>query len=182
VGDRGSDDPRQGLNMRIDLSHYFPEYIPVRLDVGCGQRVIPHCISVDMNPELSHMGVVIANVDDEEVRASFPMNHFENIECSGCLNEFTTDVVTMMNWFWDLLKDGGILRIAVAVVDISLGAFRDPIARRYLHSDWIQYFFRGGNWQTGGGKLGLGFHGEFELVSNEIVLNERQIVVFRARK
>ena len=120
----------------LDLTKYFDkDHVPVRLDVGCGQRVTPHCVSIDMNPELEYMGVIIANVDDREVRASFPTDHFEYIECSGCLNEFTTDVVTMMNWFWDLLKSDGVLRIAV--VDNSLGAFRDPIARGYLHIYFI---------------------------------------------
>src|SRR3990167_5576029 len=133
----------------IDITKYFDkDHIPVKLSVGSGQRVLPQCISIDKNPELEHQGVFIMDVDNAEDRDGLPKNHFEWIECSGNLNEFVTDVVAMMNWFWDLLKDGGTLLIAVAVVDNGYGAFRDPLAHRYLHSTWIEYFYEGGNWQN----------------------------------
>jgi len=161
--------------------HFDANNIPIKLSIGSGQRVIPQCISIDKNPALEHLGVVIMNVDNAEDREGLPKNHFEWIECTGCLNEFKTDVVMIMNWFWDLLKIGGLLRIAVAVVDNGNGAFRDPLASRYLHSQWVEYFVNGGSWQNSGGKLGLGFYGEFDLVSN-VIDGERQTVEMRAVK
>jgi predicted SAM-dependent methyltransferase len=147
----------------------------VRLNVGCGQDILTgDWINIDKY--VQHPYAIPADADNG---LPYPDNDFDEVRCHGCLNEFKEDVVFHMNEFWRVLKHDGILDIVVAVVDDSRGPFRDPIARRYLHSQWAQYFFRGGSWENSG--HGLGFKGEFILESNEVA-GEKHHVVLKAVK
>ena len=137
----------------------------MKINVGCGQDLRDGFINVDKNPDLVSRGAVLCDVDAGHL-SHFPQEQFTHVVCKGCLNEFQTDVVSIMQQFHGLLVPDGILEIWVAVVDNGLGAFRDPLARRYLHSDWSEYFFRGGRWQNSG--IGFGFHGEFEQQENVV--------------
>ena len=133
-----------------------------KLNVGAGQSIqTGDWTNIDIYPQHDYVHQV--DVDDG---LPYEDSCFNEIRCFGCLSEFKKDVVFHMNSFWRVLENGGILDVVVAVVDNGKGPHRDPIARRYLHSEWVQYFFRGGQWETSG--HGLGFKGEFELVSNEV--------------
>jgi predicted SAM-dependent methyltransferase len=146
-----------------------------KLNVGAGQSIqTGEWLNIDIYPQ--HPDVSLVDADDG---LPYEDNSFNEIRCYGCLNEFKRNLVFHMNSFWRVLENGGILDVVVAVVDNSKGPHRDPIAERYLHSEWAQYFFRGGKWETGG--HGLGFKGEFELVSNEVA-GERHHVVLKAIK
>ena len=150
----------------------------MKLNVGCGQdiRDTNEWIHIDKYPQ--HDNVRQIDVDDNGLRM-FDDNSFGEVLCRGCLNEFKTDVVAMMNEFWRVLKPDGILDITVAVVDNSLGPHRDPLAHRYLHSDWAQYFILDGKWGTSG--RGLGFEGWFTVLENTIA-GEVHHVIFKALK
>ena len=146
-----------------------------RLNVGCGQDLPVGFINIDKVP----LGPNVLKWDVDETPITAVWEDLDEIRCWGNLNEFRHDVIEMMNMFWKALRDGGLLDVVVAVVDNGVGCFRDPAAKRYLSSQWVEYFFRGGLWETGG--HGLGFVGQFEMVSNEVV-GERHHVVLRAVK
>jgi len=150
----------------------------MKLNVGCGQdiRNTNEWVHLDRNPQ--HHDVRPIDIDDNGLRM-FDDNSFEDVLCKGCLNEFKTDVVAVMNEFWRVLKPNGVLDITVAVVDNGLGPYRDPLAHRYLHSDWVQYFFIEGKWATSG--KGIGFIGYFTLLENSVG-GEVHHVVLKALK
>jgi len=145
-----------------------------KLNVGAGRSILSGWTNIDKVP---YPGITVIDIDKEGL--PFPSSSFDELLCQGCLSEFQTDVVTVMNWFWDVLCNGGILEIRNAVVDNGNGAFRDPMARRYLHSQWVEYFYIGGAWENSG--YGFGFRGKFEMVLNE-VSGETHHVILRAVK
>jgi len=149
-----------------------------RLNVGAGQN-FPTPSNEWINIDKFPVGADVIKWDVDETPITAAWYDLDEIRCWGNLGEFKHTVVEMMNMFWDALQNGGTLDVIVAVVDKGLGCFRDPSARRYLHSEWVEYFIRGGRWETGG--HGLGFIGEFEVVSNEL-LGERHHVILRAVK
>ena len=74
-------------------------------------------VLLDKNPLSA--GVIKGDVDAGAL-SQWGDEEFDEIKCYGCLNEFVSDVVTVMNEFWRLLKNDGKLDIKVAVVDNSL--------------------------------------------------------------
>jgi predicted SAM-dependent methyltransferase len=141
-----------------------------KLNLGCGQNVIPGWVNID---KVSFPGVTVIDVDRSGI--PFPDNSFDELRCWGCLSEFQTDIVTMMDRFWRVLSGGGRLDITVAVVDNGIGAFRDPLARRYLSSQWIEYFYIGGQWENSG--RGFGFAGKFKMVHSEVRGEVHQVIL-----
>lgn len=146
-----------------------------KLNVGAGLSIqTGDWTNIDIFPQHPYVHRI-----DADNGLPYADSSFDEVRVYGCLNEFKKDAVFHLNEFWRVLENGGILDIIVAVVDNSKGPHRDPLARRYLHSEWVQYFFRGGQWEASG--HGMGFKGEFELVSNE-VSGEVHHVILRAAK
>jgi predicted SAM-dependent methyltransferase len=148
----------------------------IRINIGAGGQILPGYFNFDKN---TMYGAAYLDFDEEKFDR-FEDGAAEEIICRGCLNEFKMNVVETMNEFWRVLQPGGRLEIVVAVVDNGTGAFRDPVAQRYLNSGWADYF----NVDSGGryaGGVGLGFKGAFRIVSNEVG-GERHEVVFEALK
>ena len=143
-----------------------------KLNVGCGQQIeIGHeWINIDVYPQ--HPLVKLIDVDDG---LPYDDDSFDELRVWGNLSEFKRDVMFHMNNFWRVLQNGGILDVKIAVVDNGTGAFRDPIARRYLNSQWVEYFFIGGKWENSG--YGLGFKGKFEMVSNEVAGEVHRVIL-----
>jgi hypothetical protein len=143
----------------------LPDDIPRKLNVGCGQNVLKGYLNVDKNIERPiPFGVFPFDVDKGEL-LSLPHNHFEGILAEGCIGEFKTDLVEIMNQFWTLLAPFGLLEISVAVVDGgNMTPYCDPLARRYLASGWVDFFHEGGSMAD----YPLGFRGKFTLSSNEV--------------
>lgn len=117
---------------------------------------------------------------DVSLLSQYADSSVSEIQCHGCLNEFATNPVVAMNEFWRVLEPDGKLDIIVAVVDRNLGPFRDPLARRYLHSEWVQYFLPENKSRYDGGR-GLGFKGAFRVIQNEVG-GERHMVLLEAIK
>lgn len=134
-----------------------------RLNVGCGGNVREGWLNIDKNP--SYGGALPGDVDDGFL-THLPEGHYTHILCKGCLNEFKTDVVTVMSQLTALLAPNGILEIKVAVVDHGKGAFRDPLAHRYLSSQWVDYFDTDG--PRGRGGQDLGFTGRLSLLESSV--------------
>lgn len=145
-----------------------------KLNVGCGQNILAGWQNIDKVP---YPGVTVVDIDKSGL--PHPDNHFDEIRCWGCLSEFQTDIVTIMNWFWRALIGGGRLDIRNAVVDNGIGVFRDPMAHRYLSSQWVEYFYIGGAWENSG--YGFGFLGKFKMIFNE-VSGETHHVILEAIK
>lgn len=149
------------------------------LNIGAGQDIpTGDWIHLDKYPQ----GEYVRRYDVDEHHPPLDYFHdkeFDEVRCFGCINEFRHDVVVMMNEFWRVLRNEGLLDIRVAVVDGGrTGAFRDPVAKRYLSSEWVNYFAGTDEGRLTGGR-GLGFVGKFEVVTNE-VLGEVHHVVLRA--
>ena len=136
----------------------------LNLDMGAGWK------HIDRYPQ--HPIVELVDVDDG---LPYGDDSFDELRVWGNLAEFKQDLVFHMNNFWRVLQNGGILDVKVAVVDNGLGAFRDPTARRYLNSQWVEYFFVGGKWENSG--YGLGFKGKFEMVSNEVAGEVHRVIL-----
>lgn len=146
-----------------------------RLNIGAGGQILSEYENLDV---YTGLGATYFDFDVKQLQ-DYASDSVERIVCHGCLGEFKTDLVTIMNEFWRVLEPYGEVSIVVAVVDNGIGAFRDPMARRYLSSQWVQYFVIGGMWENSG--YGFGFKGKFDLVSNE-VSGETHHVVLRAMK
>lgn len=142
-----------------------PVDIPDKLNVGCGQDVRVGFYNVDRNIEGAiPFGVFPLDVDRGQL-LELPHDYFDRILALGCLAEFKTDLVEIMNQFWTLLRHNGRLEISVAVVDGgNLTPFEDPLARRYMASRWIEFFHVDGDMAD----YPLGFRGRFRLILNEI--------------
>lgn len=148
----------------------------MKLNVGAGQSLPDgsEWEHIDIHPQMP-------NVREWDVDNGLPYadNTFDEVRVYGCLSEFKQDVVFHMNEYWRVLQNGGVLDIINAVVDNGLGAFRDPLARRYLHSQWVQYFAGDTGWVNSG--KGFGFRGKFEFIKNE-VSGESHHVILKAIK
>ena len=122
-------------------------------------------------------GVITFDFDKEALVSRFGESVFDEILCKGCIIEFIKNPIEVMSEFHDACQNNAIVTIITAVVDNGDGVFRDPTAKRYLRSDWIDYI--AGSRKMGG--YGFGVRGAFELVSNQ-VSGEVQTVVFRVKK
>jgi hypothetical protein len=147
-----------------------------RLNVGAGGNLLDGFDNLD---KITMFGAQYLDFDEEKL-SRYADNEAQEIVCRGCLNEFKTNVVETMNEFWRVLENGGRLEVVVAVVDSGIGPFRDPIAMRYLSSEWVQYFCPEYRDRYNGGR-GLGFVGAFEVVRNEVA-GERHLAELRAIK
>jgi hypothetical protein len=146
----------------------------MKLNAGCGGSFLDGWINCDIYPWNEN----VQRVDMDE-GLPYPDSFFDEVRLYGVLMELKNDLVFHMGQFWRVLQNGGILDIRVAVVDNGIGAFRDPIAHRYLNSQWVEYFYVGGKWENSG--YGYGFKGKFEMVSN-MVEGEVQHVTLKAIK
>lgn len=146
----------------------------MKLNAGCGGSILSGWENIDIYPWNEN----VKRVDMDE-GLPYPDSTFDEVRCYGVLMELGRTLVFHMGEFWRVLQNGGVLDIRVAVVDNGIGAFRDPIARRYLNSQWVEYFYVGGAWENSG--YGYGFNGKFEMVSNEVA-GEVQHVILKAIK
>lgn len=146
------------------------------LNVGAGGQILDGFENLDI---YTGFGAKYFDFDDKQLK-DYPDDSADIIIVHGCLNEFAVDVVTAMNEFWRVLCNGGKLDIVVAVVDNGIGPFRDPIARRYLSSEWVQYFLPDNPHRYTGGR-GLGFKGAFKMISEDIA-GERHAIILEAIK
>jgi predicted SAM-dependent methyltransferase len=147
-----------------------------RLNVGAGGNILDGYDNLD---RIQIWGATYLEFD-KELLSRYGDNEADEIVCHGCLNEFEHNPVETMNEFWRVLRNGGKLDIVVAVVDNGIGPFRDPIAKRYLSSEWVQYFNVDNVSRYNGGR-GLGFIGAFRILLEEIG-GERHYVLLEAIK
>ena len=145
----------------------------VRINLGSGGNNLSGYDNLDKN---TMFGATYLDFDDDLLK-QYADSSVEEIICQGCLNEFKTDVVTSMSEFWRVLQPEGILHIIVAVVDNGIGPFRDPIAKRYLSSEWVQYFSIDHPNRLAGG-YGLGFKGAFRVVLDEVAGERHEVVAW----
>lgn len=148
----------------------------IKINLGAGGNILEGHDNLD-----KYTGFGAKYLDfDNGLLSEYQDSSAELIVVHGCLNEFAVDVVTSMNEFWRVLCNGGKLDIVVAVVDNGIGPFRDPMARRYLSSEWVQYFLPEDLGRYAGGR-GFGFKGAFRAISNEVA-GERHAVILEAVK
>jgi len=136
-----------------------------KLNVGCGQDIRVDFLNVDTLP---HSGSVMLDIDSGDLM-ELPHNHYEYIYCHGVINELRSDLVDIMNQFYALLKNGGLLEIGVISVirqdgNINPYAFSVPRATRYLSPLWVEFFKEDGLYAN----YPIGFTGKFIELKNEL--------------
>lgn len=81
----------------------------VKLNLGCYDKQLPGFINVDIRPECNP-----DVVDDAATLKKFNKDSVDLIYSSHCLEHFPRDeVVTVLNRWYEVLKPGGVLRLAV---------------------------------------------------------------------
>ncbi len=114
--------------------NYYGDIMKTKLNLGAGRKCLKDYVNLDI---IKYEGIdVVWNL--EETPLPFQDETFEEILADNVL-EHIENFIPLMEELYRILKKGGVLKIWVPYYN-SVGAFQDPIHKRFFTEDTFLYF------------------------------------------